>query len=219
MSNKQPSLARLDLISSLPQPTKPNQQVHADLFSNLKTFEGGKKFVLCITDAFTKYVQLVTFPNKEAATVATTIFEHSICRFGVPLNLVTDQGKEICMRLSDDFFQWLGLAHLKMPAIHPQCNSQAKVANKTITKCLAAFVDASTINRGLGGLPLPTFVQLQHQLTLVNPQHTLHPHLWNGGQATLIPRAGTLETVLWRFTHQLFDPAIAPSQKLFPVQI
>jgi hypothetical protein len=38
--------------------------------------EGGKKFILCIMDAFTKYVKLVALPNKEAVTVATVNFEH-----------------------------------------------------------------------------------------------------------------------------------------------
>jgi hypothetical protein len=48
-----------ELLSPLPQCTEPNQQVHTDLFSPLKTADGDKKFILCITDAFTKYVELV----------------------------------------------------------------------------------------------------------------------------------------------------------------
>ncbi len=62
------------LLSTLPQPTEPNQHVHADLFGPLKTTNSGKKFILCITDAFTKYVELVPLPNKEANTVSDAIF-------------------------------------------------------------------------------------------------------------------------------------------------
>jgi Integrase zinc binding domain len=62
------------LLSPLPLPTKPGQQVHADLFGPLKTSDKGKKFILCVTDAFTKYVKLVALPNKEANTVAEAIF-------------------------------------------------------------------------------------------------------------------------------------------------
>ena len=40
-----------------------------DLFGPLKT-ETGKKFVLCMTDAFSKYVEIVANKNKEAETVA-----------------------------------------------------------------------------------------------------------------------------------------------------
>jgi hypothetical protein len=70
-----------ELLSPLPQCTEPNQHIHADLFGPLKTTSGKKKF-LCLTDAFTKYVELVTIPNKEAFTVATAILNHWICRFG-----------------------------------------------------------------------------------------------------------------------------------------
>jgi len=47
-----------------------------------------------MTDALTKYVELVPLQNKEATTVAEAIFDKWICRFGAPLDLITDQGKE-----------------------------------------------------------------------------------------------------------------------------
>jgi hypothetical protein len=125
------------LLSPLPLLTEPGQQVHVDLFGPLKTSDKGKKFLLCITDAFTKYVKLVTLPNKEAATVAEAIFDKWICRFGTPIDLVTDQGMEFCAKFSKELFTRLGTAHLTMSSHHPQCNSQAEVANKTIAKYLS----------------------------------------------------------------------------------
>ena len=134
------------LVTPLPQPTEPNQRIHADLFGPLRTSGNSKKYVLCITDAFTKYVELVALPNKEAPTVAQGIFERWFCRFGMPLDLVTDQGKEFCSQLSEDLFKLMQVSHLKTTAYHPQCNSQAEVANKTIAKYLASFVDESTLD-------------------------------------------------------------------------
>ncbi len=57
-------------LHPLPIPSEPNQRVHADLFGPLKTTEKGKKFMLVITDAFTKYIELVATENKEADTIA-----------------------------------------------------------------------------------------------------------------------------------------------------
>jgi hypothetical protein len=141
-------------LSTLPQPTEPNQRVHADLFGPLKTTDSGKKFILCMTDALTKYVKLVPLPNKEANTVADAIFSKWFCRFGMPLDLVTDQGKEFCARLSDTLFKRLGTNHLTTSPHHPQCNSQAEVANKTIAKYLASFCDDSTLDWELYLAPL-----------------------------------------------------------------
>ena len=47
-----------------------------------------------MTDAFTKYVELVALENKEASTVTTAMFEKWFCRYGIPVELITDGGKE-----------------------------------------------------------------------------------------------------------------------------
>ncbi len=105
-------------------------------------------------DAFTKYVKLVPLPNEEANTVIDAIFSKWFCRFGMPLDLITDQGKEFCAKLSDNLFKRLGTTHLTTSLHHPQCNSQAEVANKTITKYLASFCDDSTLDWELYLVPL-----------------------------------------------------------------
>jgi hypothetical protein len=135
-----------ELLSPLPQCTEPNQRVHADLFGPLKCPNGDKKFILCVTDAFTKYVELVVIPNKEALTVATAILNRWICRFGLPLELITDQGKEFTNQMAEHLFKSLDIRHSTTTSYHPQCNSQAEVCNKTIAKYLAAFVDGSTLD-------------------------------------------------------------------------
>ena len=109
---------------------------------------------MCITDAFTKYIKLAALPNKEAATVAEAIFDKWICRFGTPIDLVTDQGTEFCTKLSNELFTRLGTAHLTTSSHHPQCNSQAEVANKTIAKYLSSFCDDSTLDWELYLAPL-----------------------------------------------------------------
>ncbi len=72
----------------------------------------------------------------------------------MPLDLITDQGKEFCAKLSDDLFKRLGTTHLTTSPHHPQCNSQAEVANKTIAKYLASFCDDSTLDWELYLAPL-----------------------------------------------------------------
>jgi Integrase core domain len=133
-------------LSPLPQCTEPNQRIHADLFGPLKMSSGNKKFILCLTDAFTEYVELVTIPNKEAFTVATAILNWGICRFGLPLEVVTDQGKEFTNQMAQQLLKSLNIKHTTTSSYHPQCNSQAEVCNKTIAKYLAAFVDSSTLD-------------------------------------------------------------------------
>ena len=134
------------LLTPLPLPTEPNQRVHADLFGPLKCEDGSKKYVLCMTDAFSKLVELVVIPNKEAGTVACAILNRWICRYGVPLEIVTDMGLEFKNKLFAEISRLIGTKHSTTSAYHSQCNSQAEVCNKTIAKYLASMVDSSTLN-------------------------------------------------------------------------
>ncbi len=84
-------------------PAQPHQSItQYRLLSNQ-----GKRFVLCLTDAFTKYAVMVVIDNKEAATVANCIFENWICKFGTPLKLVSDNGKEFCNNLAKELYALL----------------------------------------------------------------------------------------------------------------
>ena len=51
-----------------------DQGIHADLFRPLRVSGQAKEFILCMTDAFPKYFELVALLNKESATVASAIF-------------------------------------------------------------------------------------------------------------------------------------------------
>jgi hypothetical protein len=145
LRKKGPLSPKTDLMP-LPQLTEPNMRVHMDLFGPLKTSEQGKKYILCMTDAFTKYVELVALPNKETITVMTAFFYKWICRYGVPGEIISDQGKEFVSNFSKELLQQLGAMHLTTTSRHPACNSQAEVANKEIAKYLSSFVDNSTLD-------------------------------------------------------------------------
>jgi len=155
------------------------------------TSNKGKKFVLCITDAFTKYVELVALENKEAATVAEAIFNRWVCRYGVPLDIVTDQGREFCAQLSESLFKKLGAHHFKTAPYHPQTNSQAEVANKTIQKYLASFVDDTTLDWELYLFPLMFSYNTSFHRSILNT-----PHMLNFGMQARQPAfiASDLET-------------------------
>jgi hypothetical protein len=59
-------------LAPLPIPEHPNLQIHADLFGPMITADSYKKFLLCFTDAFTKYA-VVTKMLKRWPTPFTEI--------------------------------------------------------------------------------------------------------------------------------------------------
>ena len=162
------------LLSPLPIVNEPNIRIHADLFGPLRTSNRGKKYLLCMTDACTKYVELVALDNKEAATVAEAIFTRWICRYGVPIDIVTDKGREFCAELTESLLKKLGSSHFKTAPYHPQTNSQAEVANKTIAKYLASVVDDSTLDWEDYVFPLMFSYNTSFHRSVLNTPHMLN---------------------------------------------
>jgi hypothetical protein len=118
--------------SPLPQCSEPNQRIHMDLFGPLKTMPSGKKFILCVTDAFSKYAELMAIPDKSAATLASALFSRWLCRHGLPLKIVLDNGKEFCNEIVDTLLRFMKVKNINTTLYQPQTNAQEEVCNKAI---------------------------------------------------------------------------------------
>jgi hypothetical protein len=117
-------------LALLPIPQCPNLWIRADLFGPMITADSYKKFVLCITNAFTKYSVVTAIANKDAEAVADAICRKWFSKFGIPAQFCMDGGKEFVNKLSTELFQML---NVNFPA-YPQCNAQVEVYNKTVKK-------------------------------------------------------------------------------------
>ncbi len=102
-------------LSMLPIPECMNWRIHADLFGPMLTANNNKKFVLCITDAFTKYAVVTLMQNKNAETVADAIFKESFCKFGIPVQIHTDWGKEFVNKLALRCWNYSMWPTIKLP--------------------------------------------------------------------------------------------------------
>ena len=140
------STAKTLPLQTLPTVDMPNYRIHIDLFGPLKTSGEGNKWILCITDAFTKIAEVVAIPNKSAETVAHELFEKWFCRYGTPIQIHSDNGTEFVNKLSKELFQLLDIKHTTTTPGHPQCNAQVETFNKIIAKYMSAFVEKTTLD-------------------------------------------------------------------------
>ena len=118
-------------------------------------------------------MELEAIDNKEAATVAEAIFKKWFCRYGIPMEIVTDGGKEFCAKVSEEVIKRMGATHLKTAPYHPQCNSQAEVANKTIADYLSKYVDQTTLDWELYIMPLIFAYHTSFHRSIQNMPHFL----------------------------------------------
>ena len=128
-------------LKPLAGPSEPNERVHADLFKPGAVSAAGHKYVLVITDAFSKLAELVPLKEKEAGTVARAIVDTWICRYSTPKVLVTDRGREFCSKFADELFSKLGVERRRTSAYHPQTNSSAELFNHELIKIMTTIFD------------------------------------------------------------------------------
>ena len=82
-----------DVLHPIPVHPEVWHMVGMDLIGPLKKTEDGHQYILTMTDYFSKYVEVVALPNKQAPTVAGGIFQ-VYCRQGAPVRIISDQGRE-----------------------------------------------------------------------------------------------------------------------------
>ena len=107
----------------------PNIRIHADFFRPMVDATRKSAYILCITDAFTKYAVVTTISNKDSQMVAKAIFKQWFCKFGIPAQIHTDGGKEFVNKLMAELCELLTVLHSKTSPYHQQCNAQVKVFN------------------------------------------------------------------------------------------
>ena len=145
--SKMPHQQRVKLPLHLPEiPDAPNVRVHSDLFGPLKASEGGHKYIITFTDSFSKLVELTAIPDKSAPTVAKAFYEKWICRYGAPIQFVSDQGREFTNSILTSLCHLLNITKSRTSAYCPQSNGQAEVFNKEIRKYLTCFLENKTLD-------------------------------------------------------------------------
>jgi hypothetical protein len=126
----------------LPEPRGPNRRVHCDLWGPVRSSTKKNSHVMVITDAFTKFATAVALPGKESMHVAAALLAH-LYTFGIPQQLVTDQGREYCNELEKLMWTALKIRHDVTTPYHKACNSAVETFNKILKHYIATdLVDA-----------------------------------------------------------------------------
>lgn len=178
-TNKNQRKNRSPMISY--QAGNPNERVHLDFLGPFNESLKGNKYILSIVDQFTKWIEIYPLPDQSAAATAHTFFEGWICRFGVPSQVHTDQGRNFTSNLFHDLCKLLEATKTRTTPYRPSSNGQVERYNQMILsyiRCqlegddrrwdenLAAFGLSlrSTVNRNTGFTP--NMMQLGREVQL-----------------------------------------------------
>ena len=107
-----------------------------DIVGKLPTAPEQRVYMLDVTDYFTKWVEAEAYTQVKDREVKIFIWKHVICRFGVPKEIVTDNGSQFIRFNFQDFCREWGIKLTFSTPRYPQANGQAEETNKTIINSL-----------------------------------------------------------------------------------
>ncbi|CAM2727912.1 unnamed protein product [Rotaria socialis] len=139
-------LKKPGLLCPIETPAGPFQLIGIDYCGPFKRTPRENQYVLCITDYFTRWVIAVALPDCTAQTTAQTIFTEYICRYGVPMSILTDQGTHFKNQLMESMARLIGYNHILSTVYHPQTNGMVERFNATFVPQLAKLQDRENNN-------------------------------------------------------------------------
>ena len=112
------------------------ERIAIDIIGPLPETPRKNKFVLVVSDYFTKWTESYPILNQEAATVAEKLVSGFICRFGVPRELHSDQGTSFESKVFAEICKLLDIEKTRTTPLHPQSDERVERFNRTLVEML-----------------------------------------------------------------------------------
>lgn len=123
------------------QASEPMQRIAVDVLGPLPTTARGHKYVVVISDYFTKWVEAIPTVCQEATVIADILIDAVISRFGVPLEIHSDQGRNFESNLVSLICKRLNIVKTRTTPYRPQSDGQVERFNRTLLDALAKASD------------------------------------------------------------------------------
>eukprot|EP00731_Ephydatia_muelleri_P033860 Em0040g10a len=120
--------------------TYPFDVISWDIMGPLPLSTKGHKYILVITDLFSKWVEAFPLAVTDSETLASVLMDEVVCRYGVPRSLHSDQGANLNSQVICALCKRLGINKTRTTAYHPQGNGQVERFNRTLEAILSKVV-------------------------------------------------------------------------------
>ena len=119
---------------------RPWQKVAVDLVGPMPETARGSKWILVLTDHFTRWQDAIAIPDATAPVVATTLDERVFCYLGLPEQIHTDQGAQFESQLMAELCQLWKVTKTRTTPYHPQANGVVERNNRLLGDSLRTLL-------------------------------------------------------------------------------
>ncbi|XP_014672604.1 PREDICTED: uncharacterized protein LOC106813069 [Priapulus caudatus] len=116
------------------------ERIAVDFLGPLPRTGLGHEYILVVCDYFTKWTEVYALSDQTALTTADCLATEWFTRFGTPLQLHSDQGRNFESGLFGETCKLLGNKKMRTTLYHPQSNGLVERFNRTVQEMLSKVV-------------------------------------------------------------------------------
>ncbi|GJU87454.1 reverse transcriptase domain-containing protein [Tanacetum coccineum] len=107
---------------------------------------GKVKFLIVAMDYFTKWIEAKSVTTITGAQVKKFVWDNIVCRFGLPGEIISDNGKQFRDNPFKDWCKKLCIRQCFASVKHPQANGQVERANRSLGEGIKALLGEKNKN-------------------------------------------------------------------------
>jgi len=118
----------------------PWERVGIDITGPHPKSRNGFVYMLTLVDYFSKWSDAFPIRNQEAGTIAKVLVDRVFAYFGMPIQILTDQGRNFESALFNELCTRLGIDHVRTTAYKPSTNGLVERFHRTLNSILGKVV-------------------------------------------------------------------------------
>ncbi len=112
--------------------------LHLDIVGPLPP-SNGYNYIVTMIDRGTRWPEAIPTKNITAENIARIVLTHWIARFGAPIRVTTDQGRQFESLLFQELAVKLGIQKIRTTSYHPQANGMVERWHRTLKAAIRAY--------------------------------------------------------------------------------
>ena len=122
------------------------ERLHIDLVGPLPKTTAGHEHILVCVDSFSRWVEAFPLHDQSAISIARVLHDEIFCRFGAPVSIVTDRGRNFLSKLVNAVCEIYQVSRHMTASYNPRANGCVERQNASIAQTIRMYISKDQNN-------------------------------------------------------------------------